>query len=625
MPSLRHILSSSKVRSQSGCYTCRLRRKKCDERRPECSGCAALEITCHYGDVKPDWMDGGPKQKEMAEHVKAQVKKQASRRRDRKYLELLETGTSKVSLSDDGPGADVDRDRDHNRDGDGGRHRDRDRDRDRDRERGHAYDATSAPSTKESPNSHVSGSTAGTSPPEVPWHSQAFGGGGGVDEQAEMDRSADIHYTCMYLDYVFPHLFPHYRPHILVGGRGWVMDALQSNNKSLYHITVSLASYYFALILNNGEPEHNECMAKMVQNLQTQMELGLRELQREVSSLHSRKMNPRDGLVVMESIIQLLIFEVAMGNRENWKLHLDAAIALFRQILPDPEGWEEMLYGLVNKRWPPPEMGMKRPWSTSQAACRFFTANLLYTDVLSSVTLACPPRLYSYQNTIMPSCNTTQWSPCTMGEGPLRMEEFRGLHNWVLQVIGDIASLHAWKKSQSLAGSLSINELLSRGTILMDAIKGGIMAIQNTDPRPDTVATVISVPVLSEQPSYAMHNTIWLYAALIYLNTVLTGWQPSCPEISSAVSKTTHLLLNLPSGTCLGALAWPLCVAGCLAPPEDEVKYKTIVARLGGLQPFGSLREAMNIMERVWARRPLDESWDVAQCMNILGHGVVLL
>lgn len=598
MSSIKHLLSS-KVRSQSGCYTCRLRRKKCDERRPVCSGCAALEITCHFGDLKPDWMDGGPKQKEMAEFVKSQVKKQASQRRDRKYLEMLETGTRKVSLTDEPPAKSSELER--------------------------GYTSTSAPSTKESPNSHGSASTAATSPPEVPWHNQVFRASSSSDVQAEFERSADIHYACMYLDYVFPHLFPHYRPHILVGGRGWVLDVLQSNNKSLYHITVSLASYYFALILNNGEPEHDECMQKMNSNLQSQMELGLRELQREVSSLHSRKMDPREGLVVMESIIQLLIFEVSVGNRDNWKLHLDAAIALFRQVLPSPDGWEDMLHGLINHRWPPPEMGMKRPWSTSQAACRFFTANLLYIDVMSSVTLGCPPRLYNYQNTIIPSCKTSEWNPCTMGEGPLRMEEFRGLHNWVLQVIGDIATLYSWKKTQSLAGSLSINELLSRGQILIDAIKGGIMAIQTSSPPPDTLPTVISVPVLGEQPSYAMHNVIWLNAALIYLNTVLTGWQPSCPEIRTIVDNTTELLLNLPHGTCLGALAWPLCVAGCLAPPEDECKYKAVVARLGGLQLFGSLREATSIMHQVWAQRPLDESWDVAQCMNILGHGAVLL
>ncbi|PYH42643.1 uncharacterized protein BP01DRAFT_376110 [Aspergillus saccharolyticus JOP 1030-1] len=40
-------------RSRSGCYTCRLRRKKCDENRPRCSSCSKLDITCEYNE--PTW------------------------------------------------------------------------------------------------------------------------------------------------------------------------------------------------------------------------------------------------------------------------------------------------------------------------------------------------------------------------------------------------------------------------------------------------------------------------------------------------------------------------------------------------------------------------------------------
>lgn len=50
------------MRSFSGCWTCRLRRKKCDEQHPVCNGCVALNITCYYDLEKPEWMDGGPKQ-----------------------------------------------------------------------------------------------------------------------------------------------------------------------------------------------------------------------------------------------------------------------------------------------------------------------------------------------------------------------------------------------------------------------------------------------------------------------------------------------------------------------------------------------------------------------------------
>ncbi|THX24094.1 hypothetical protein D6D12_07906 [Aureobasidium pullulans] len=37
------------TRSKNGCWTCRKRRVKCDEVRPQCSGCVRLYKNCHYG------------------------------------------------------------------------------------------------------------------------------------------------------------------------------------------------------------------------------------------------------------------------------------------------------------------------------------------------------------------------------------------------------------------------------------------------------------------------------------------------------------------------------------------------------------------------------------------------
>lgn len=37
----------------AGCYTCRLRRKKCDEKQPTCQACDSLGVTCEY--KKPSW------------------------------------------------------------------------------------------------------------------------------------------------------------------------------------------------------------------------------------------------------------------------------------------------------------------------------------------------------------------------------------------------------------------------------------------------------------------------------------------------------------------------------------------------------------------------------------------
>lgn len=43
-------LSRARLRTKTGCITCRDRRKKCDERRPICAACERLKIYCLYRD-----------------------------------------------------------------------------------------------------------------------------------------------------------------------------------------------------------------------------------------------------------------------------------------------------------------------------------------------------------------------------------------------------------------------------------------------------------------------------------------------------------------------------------------------------------------------------------------------
>ncbi|KAI8674581.1 hypothetical protein NCS57_00356300 [Fusarium keratoplasticum] len=52
-------------RSKTGCWTCRLRRKKCDENKPACENCTSRNLECYGYDQKPAWMLG----KESWQHV----------------------------------------------------------------------------------------------------------------------------------------------------------------------------------------------------------------------------------------------------------------------------------------------------------------------------------------------------------------------------------------------------------------------------------------------------------------------------------------------------------------------------------------------------------------------------
>lgn len=607
MSSLRNLLSG-KVRSQSGCYTCRLRRKKCDEKRPVCEGCAVLEISCFYGEQKPDWMDGGPKQRAMAETIKAQVKKQASQRRDRKYLEMLENGTRMVNLNDDNA------------------------------TNGHASDTAAVFSESDNAfDTSPSSISATTGPsPDAPWHQQQLMGPNGPRKN-DYDSAQDTHLIMNYVDFVFPYLFPYYQPPILVGGRGWVLDAFLHGSRSIYYTAIALSSWFFGVLLAGGEEKHAACTDRMARQLHHQMGISLTELQKNIFAISAKKdkFDIREGLSVMQSVIQMLIFEVTAANKENWKLHLDAAVALFVKILPQPEQWTEKLTALWTPKWPPPEMGLRRPWSTDQAALRFFGANLLYIDVMSSITMSRRPRLTKYHESVIPSCPKNKLSTEPQSAGPLLMEEFIGLQNWLVQTLGDVAALDAYKKEQLAAGTLSVQDLATRGDVLVQVVKAGIRQLENMDYSQTSVERVVSVvrdPLSSLNPSSAtakpnfiIQNLIWCHAASIYLHTVISGWQPLDPDVRRSVDKVTELLVDLPDGKTMQSMAWPFCVAGCMAPPEYHDKYRGLVKRLGPLQVFGTIQEAKNIMEVAWASSAsADECWDIAKCLNSLGHGSLL-
>ncbi|KFY44494.1 hypothetical protein V494_01451 [Pseudogymnoascus sp. VKM F-4513 (FW-928)] len=92
--------------SKQGCWTCRLRKKKCDEAHPQCSACESLSITCYGYGPKPDWMDGGEDERAVANGIKEVVKHtsrrktaQSTRHRDPAKIAPKSASLSESSLS----------------------------------------------------------------------------------------------------------------------------------------------------------------------------------------------------------------------------------------------------------------------------------------------------------------------------------------------------------------------------------------------------------------------------------------------------------------------------------------------------------------------------------------------
>lgn len=103
---------SARQRSKTGCWTCRLRRKKCSEGGPPCSNCAARGVFCHGYGPKPAWKDRGAMEQEEARKLLAQMSQHqgslnglraAARTTHRRAQSLSTIVTPSSSLDDASP------------------------------------------------------------------------------------------------------------------------------------------------------------------------------------------------------------------------------------------------------------------------------------------------------------------------------------------------------------------------------------------------------------------------------------------------------------------------------------------------------------------------------------------
>lgn len=636
-----------KIRSTQGCWTCRLRRKKCDEQKPNCSICASLEITCLYSDKKPEWMDGGAREKKMADDLKAMVKAKANERRERKWateIPVDEPGNgSAAPTSNDAMLADSMAD--HTLDSTA------------DHEMGDSSGpslytpGTSAtegsPVTHTSPEDKVAGPSLQVFEPmladsDLSGHVDVHMKPHAKKPCTSDDSERELNFTMIYLDAVVPYMCPFYRPPLLQGGRGWLLVLLM-RNKSLFHTALSLSSYFFSVMVNKTMLGHEECQKTNWAELQKQQGLSIESLQKSLHCLNSHGVANlfRESIQTLECIIQMISFDTIIGNATNWNVHLDAACSLFEQIIQHhatdrEQPWYSVLAGMDMQTMQVKFDNGQHPWSASQASFRFQTIHLLWTDILASTALERLPRLEPFHQQLL------------IGDNPvLQAWDFFGCHNWVLLIIGQIAGFQAWKKEMKRTRTLSMIELVKKGSCIESRLRAGIaeldQVIQDTrhdpyDPSaraPDQpnlgygFQTITGLGQQQQQSSVAqaIHTKIWAKAALTYVAVVVSGFQPALPDIQNNVAETIELFRELPSPLCLRTMVWPFAVTGCLAMPEQEGYLRSMVSDMDGMEVFGTVKEALRIMETVWEHRNCIDAdlWDIATCFNVLGHASLLV
>ena len=203
---------SKEARSKGACWTCKLRRKKCDEGQVVCSTCTSTGVPCFGYELKPQWADGGPRQRAKEEELRIIIRELASLKRQaqRKQVVAHDDSQDVEKFQENFSGAQPE-----------SHELDRDRAANNGQSNGHSRQGQDLIPF------------ANLDTLEVAERKQSW-----TVDLLEYDSQANL--LMYYLDVVFPGQFPFYDPAPLDGGRGWLLLIIL-RTKPLYHAALSMA------------------------------------------------------------------------------------------------------------------------------------------------------------------------------------------------------------------------------------------------------------------------------------------------------------------------------------------------------------------------------------------------
>ncbi|CEL10675.1 hypothetical protein ASPCAL13790 [Aspergillus calidoustus] len=457
----------SLIRSRQGCWTCRLRKKKCDERQPLCSTCEWLSITCYGYGPRPEWMDGGPQEKAVVQEFK-QIVKSTSRR--------------KQGFFDRGNGDTV--------------------------RRGREIAPRATPPGTETP-----GAGAGT-----PSAENEAGGGGGTPVGGSSLGSVSAEESTLlmnFLDEIFPLQYPVYKPDLLEGGRGWLLQLLL-RTKPLYHAALALSSYH--LMISGLSMISAECRVFSAVKKEERLAMCLEEVQRTIRDVQVfTKERSHNALGLLASVVQLVFLELFAGDRSAWMIHLDAAVDMFQKGRRD-----ELLHcGLTQKSKALIQHGM--PLGHFDPAddgativqevvtFRFMEATIIWLDLIASITSGASPTLLQvHSETFRP-------------HSPTKLEKIVGCPNWLAIQIGRTADLHArMADAQRLGMRVDRARLLQEYDSIHAEIQSGVEETTKSKSGSSVLSVFIPAMVFPHMAIIYLHLVVHGFQELDRLGGVLS-------------------------------------------------------------------------------------------------------
>lgn len=254
------------------------------------------------------------------------------------------------------------------------------------------------------------------------------------------------------------------------------------------------------------------------------------------------------------------------------------------------------------------------------AAMAFHLPVLLWMDLLACVATRQAPKL-PYDEWLGPNCT-------------FQLAHIMGCHNSVMKGIGDIATLSQWKPDGAERGTLDLENFQTKRQLIEDELE----SVMDTTPMASmgsqglSSRTQPSIHMKSEQrPEQNSVTRIFAAAALAQL-AALTAKVSTDISVTVVRRSVSRVILEIKMASQMISprqLSWPICVAGCLADPDQQPFFEALLNSVlsEGTGMIGNCGTVRDILRACWtnkAQQP-NQQWDCGSTMKQLGTYALLI
>ncbi|KAK3935497.1 fungal-specific transcription factor domain-containing protein [Diplogelasinospora grovesii] len=623
-------------RSKSGCWTCRLRRKKCHEGGPPCANCESRGIFCHGYGPKPAWKDRGDREREEANRLHLQSRRRRESTAARSHVSqpsisssVSSTTTTSANSIEVITPADIGSPLQSPMQSDFSFSLSpTSQERSAAAATAAEFDflgalglgpESSAPATVFGEDLWPSSSAAEAlvelthfqqqhpipdPPKSAASQEQAlcfpFPGVNGCSSGAQTGSQTpekEIELVMHFIGDTYALQHNSYRTSSTMQ-KSWLLYLL-TRSSTFYYASLSMSAYHYSLSLS-GDSETRAVAFQDYQTYRTNALSGFRDL------TDANRLATSSASVFGETLIcgvQIALLEALGRNMQSCHSYLSSAA----QSLLDHEDLLSTSQ-LSSNTMRQSSISMQliqtsalsaptltRPSPMEFKALSFFRALLIWNDVLSSSA-----------RKKVPSAADAYRKLLADGEFAVAFQETTGCESWVLLAIMDAAILESWKRDQEAQGNLSIRELVNRAARLESTVEEGIKRLssilqRNTTPLGDNTCWS---QIAAESTGHGAHHIqtyIFAHAILTHLHTIVSGSLAGVPEIHQSIDRALHAWKLRPSSMNPKSLAWAYCVGAGLATGLQRDVFRELISQLSPVDlTLGNLLDLKSVVEQCW-------------------------